>query len=392
MDLMLAHEAFIEAVADLGVIFVSKEGKDSHPHLLSADRSIEGYLLKYAKQERFEGNLGERVIIPTFGRLKMKKICLIGVGERKILKQDSIRRAGGFLIKAAKETKAKTVALSASAVFSPFHDEHPVCALAEGVLLAAYEFREHFGTSERSKKRSALESVTIIESEKKHIRLLQQGLDRARILSDATRLARDLVNTSPRQMCPADLVEAAKRLALGGNGISCHVIDRDGMERLGMGAALAVGEGSQHSPLFVHLVYRPKKKSKRTVAIIGKGVTFDSGGLSLKPADAMLNMKIDMGGAATVIGLFQALPQLDIRTEVHGLFVAVENMPSGTSYRPGDVVRAMNGMTIEIANTDAEGRVTMADAICYAIKKIGPDQILDIATLAGASITAVGDD
>jgi leucyl aminopeptidase len=391
MQLLLTHGEFIESEADLGVIFVHVDAKESHPHIESVDRSIEGFLLKYLKQEKFKGMFGERLFIPTFGRLKMKKICLIGLGEHKALKQDMIRRAGGYLIKATKEAKVKTVAVSCSSFFA-LNEERYMQVFGEGILSGSYDFRDHYGVGEEKKKQRILERIFLVESEKRKMKLIQSGLDRAIVISQSVSLARDLVNRSPRHVRPVDLTDAAINLIARGNGISCKAIDRNEMERLGMGAALAVGEGSIHPPVCVHLVYRPKKKSKKKIVVIGKGVTFDSGGLSLKPADSMSLMKTDMAGAASVIGLFKALPFLHISSEVHGIFIAVENMPSGNAYRPGDVVKAMNGMTIEIANTDAEGRVTLADAISYAVKKIKPDQIIDVATLTGAAIVALGDD
>lgn len=391
MNLELVHGDFVEQEADLGVIFVFKEAKEPHVHISSIDHSMEGYLLKFVKQEGFEGNMGERLIIPTFGRSKIKKICLIGLGDRKNLKNDSIRRAGGLLIKVAKEAKVKRVVVSSSSIITS-DEERSSQMFGEGLMLASYEFRHHFGAGTSSHKKISIEGIFLVESEKKKLKFIQKGFDRAKVLSEATHAVRDLVNQSPRHMCPMDLVAAAEKLVSRGNGISCKVIDHVEMERLRMGAALAVGRGSQHAPVCVHLVYRPKRKTKKKIAFIGKGVTFDSGGLSLKTAESMVSMKSDMAGAATVIGLFKALPYLDIRSEIHGVFIAVENMPSGTAYRPGDVVEAMNGMTIEILNTDAEGRVILADAVSYTVKKIKPDEMIDLATLTGAAIVALGDD
>ncbi|MDP3793619.1 MAG: leucyl aminopeptidase, partial [Candidatus Uhrbacteria bacterium] len=199
------------------------------------------------------------------------------------------------------------------------------------------------------------------------------------------------VNTPSMEMTPKKLAEVAQSLAKRGSGISIKILDAAKMEKLGMRAALAVGKGSQHAPVGMHLIYRPKGKIKKKIAVIGKAVTFDSGGLSLKPADGMMTMKCDMAGAAAVIGLFQALPDLAPNVEVHGIFLAVENMPSGTAYRPGDVVKAMNGTMIEVLNTDAEGRVTLADALSYAAT-LKPDVMIDLATLTGACVVALGED
>ncbi|HVQ77490.1 MAG TPA: leucyl aminopeptidase, partial [Candidatus Binatia bacterium] len=161
-------------------------------------------------------------------------------------------------------------------------------------------------------------------------------------------------------------------------------------EKLGMGAYLGVAQGSLQSPKFIHLTYAPGRRARKRVVVIGKGVTFDSGGLDLKSADGMLRMKDDMAGAATVLGVFHVLPRLRLPIEVHGLIAATENMPSGTAQRPGDIVRAMNGLTVEIGNTDAEGRLTLADALVYAAREIKPDEMLDLATLTGAVVIALG--
>jgi leucyl aminopeptidase len=169
------------------------------------------------------------------------------------------------------------------------------------------------------------------------------------------------------------------------------VLERADCKELGMGAYLGVAQGSIEPPKFIHLTYTPRgRRPRKRVALIGKGITFDSGGLDLKTADGMLRMKDDMSGAAAVLGVFQALPQLKPAVEVHGLIAATENMPSGTAQRPGDIVRAMNGLTIEIGNTDAEGRLTIADALAYAGQVIKPDELIDLATLTGAVVIALG--
>ena len=182
---------------------------------------------------------------------------------------------------------------------------------------------------------------------------------------------------------------ARQEIAAGG-GLERQVLEREDCEKLAMGAYLGVAQGSEEPPKFIHLTYAPKGRPRRRVVVIGKGITFDSGGLDLKTADGMLRMKDDMSGAAAVLGIFQALPQLKPPVEVHGLIAATENMPSGTAQRPGDIVRAMNGLTIEIGNTDAEGRLTLADALAYAVKEIKPDEMIDMATLTGAIVVALG--
>lgn len=391
MDFTLVHGEFLEQTADLGVVFVHREARETHPHIVAVDRSMEGYLLRFMKQEGFDAGFGERLVIPAFGKSTIKKFLLIGLGEKKLVKKDMIRRVGALMVKCLKDARAKRVVVNIASLTSS--DEERVAQLfGEGVFLASYEFREHFGAGESKKSGKRVEGICLVEADKKIVKAIQKGIDSARAISEAVHFSRDLVNRSPRHMHPSVMAESAKALVQKGNGVSCRVMDKEQMKKMGMEAALAVGEGSAFDPVCIHLIYRPKKSVKQKIAIVGKGVTFDSGGLSIKPADSMVTMKSDMAGAATVLGLFKMLPLMDIRFEVHGIVIAVENMPSGTAYRPGDVVRAMNGMTIEILNTDAEGRVTLADALSYAVKKVKPDQIIDLATLTGAAIIALGED
>jgi leucyl aminopeptidase len=257
--------------------------------------------------------------------------------------------------------------------------------------LGNYQFHTYKGKGAADQQKNSVRTITICEQDRAKIAPAERGLSEAHALAEATILARDLVNTPSADMTPAKLAEVAKTIAGKGRRIALKILDAAKMQKLGMRAALAVGKGSAHEPVGVHLIYRPKGKAKKRVAVVGKAVTFDSGGLSLKPADGMMTMKIDMAGAAAVLGLFQALPHFDPAIEVHGIFLAVENMPSGTAYRPGDVVKAMNGTTIEVLNTDAEGRVTLADALSYA-KTLKPDAIIDLATLTGACVVALGED
>ena len=388
MDITLAKETVLETRCDLLVLWMLKDAKEPQKPFSDVDAALNNHLAELIREDHFKGVVGEKIVLSAFGRIKAKKIAVIGLGEKRA-GIDSLRKAGGYAAKLAHELKAKRVAVVLPLI--GLDAEPSSCAFAEGMRIAAYAFEEHFGTG-RTGKKEKIEEVMIVGVERSFIKQVERGLERARILAESVDAARHLVNLSPRHMRPMDLAEAAQALVTRGNGITCKICNREQMEHMGMGAALAVGEGSVHQPVCIHLTYKPKKKARRIVTVIGKGVTFDSGGLSLKPADSMVNMKIDMGGAASVIGLFRALPQLNIPVEVHGVFIAVENMPSGHAYRPGDVVKAMNGMTIEILNTDAEGRVVLADALSYTVKKIKPDVMIDLATLTGAALIALGDD
>lgn len=348
------------------------------------------------ESDGFEGVLGEWLCLPTYGLMKAKKVALLGLGERGSLETDLIRRAGATMLKRAKEAKAKSLSVSLMAVpLEKVGTREGVEAFVEGLLLASYGYHAYHKKHAEKHTKSSLRSIVFFEERKPSLVAYEKALLEAAVLSEATCFTRDLVNTPSQDMHPAKMAEVAQEVAASSKRLSVKLLDKERMERLKMHAALAVGKGSAHDPVGVHLTYKPdgkKEKGKRKkVVIVGKAVTFDSGGLSLKPADGMMTMKIDMAGAAAVLGIFQALPILAPDVEVHGIFLAVENMPSGHAYRPGDVVRAMNGTTIEILNTDAEGRVVLADALSYAAT-LEPDIIIDLATLTGACVSALGEE
>lgn len=353
---------------------------------------IDPKLADQAEADGFEGNMGEWVCLPTYGLMKAKKVALLGVGERQALSADLLRRTGGILSKRLRELRAKTAVTSLAGVtFGELPLRMGVEAFIEGVLLASYGYHAYHKKHAEKHAKSSLKSLTVYEERKAALAIYERAFAEAAVLADATCLARDLVNTPSQDMYPLRMADAAKEVAAASKNISIKILDQDRMQRLKMDAALAVGRGSTHESVGVHLTYKPRGKAKKRIAVVGKAVTFDSGGLSIKPADGMMSMKMDMAGGAAVIGLFKALTQIEPDVEVHGIFLAVENMPSGHAYRPGDVVRAMNGTTIEVLNTDAEGRVTLADALSYA-STLEPDAIVDLATLTGACIVALGEE
>lgn len=355
-------------------------------------------LVAHAESRGFEGGLGDILILPTYGTLKAKFVAFIGAGGRDTITADTYRRLGAITVKKARELKAKNVATTWSALpSSSLSAREAGAAFAEGAHLAAYGFHAYHKRNADRHTKTKLKTLTVYEPSATSVAAIERGFLEAAALAGATCLARDLVNTPSQDMTPAAMADVARELAALSKRVSVKVLDRARLERMKMHAALAVGRGSEYEPVGVHLIYKPEGKSlkeqgkQKRIVIVGKAVTFDSGGLSLKPADGMTTMKIDMAGAASVLGLFKALPELAPNVEVHGIFLAVENMPSGKAYRPGDVVRAMNGTTIEILNTDAEGRVVLADALSYAAT-LKPDAIVDLATLTGACVVALGEE
>jgi len=352
------------------------------------DQKLGGALARLIEEDGFKGSFGSSLIIPTLGKLKARRIALIGLGTKKAFEEDSRRKLGATIVKLASTYKATNVIVT-NLPIEGMDFRQAAQAFAEGAWLSAYRFQLYHGRLRKEEAaKHEVKRLSIAESLPRSIIAVEEGISRAKVLTESTVLARDLVNTTSMHMGPQEMANAAKDLV--GKGVTLSLLDRKAMEKLGMGAALSVAAGSLKEPLGVHLIYKPRGAKKR-VMIVGKAVTFDSGGLSLKPADSMMDMKMDMAGGAAVLGLFKALPILKPNVEVHGIFLAVENMPSGSAYRPGDVVTAMDGTTIEIHNTDAEGRVTLADALAYA-KTFEPDMIIDLATLTGACIVALGSD
>ncbi|MFA4954758.1 MAG: leucyl aminopeptidase [Patescibacteria group bacterium] len=356
----------------------------------AVDKALDGAISRLIAEDHFEGKLGQHFIFPTLGKIKARKVAVVGLGEKKNFNLDALRRVGGQIVKLGQQSHAaKVTTILHGASIGGMDPRSAAQALTEGLLLSAYRFHIYHGAlKKKDKPPHEVETVIVCEQDARAAKAAEEGMERGSVLARATNLARDLVNTPSAHMTPQDLAEAAKKTV--GHGVSLKILDKAEMEKLGMDAALAVGRGSAREPMGVHLAYRPKG-AKKKIAIVGKAVTFDSGGLNIKPGDSMSSMKIDMAGAATVVGLFSALSALALPLEVHGIFLAVENMPGGDAYRPGDVVKAMDGTTIEILNTDAEGRVTLADALCYA-KLLKPDMIIDIATLTGACVVALGED
>ena len=243
---------------------------------------------------------------------------------------------------------------------------------AIGAMIADYAYDKY-----KSEKAHHLDEITFA-------RFSENDLNEGIIFGEAMKFTRDLANTPAQIATPTKLSEIAKEL----EGIETKVFDKEEIARMGMGAYLAVGQGSVQPPKFIHMKYTGKNVKKK-IALIGKGICFDSGGLDIKPASSMLTMKDDMSGAACILGVMRALSKLKPDMEVHGIIAACENMPSGSSYKPGDILTAKNGKTIEIDNTDAEGRLTLADALCYACE-LGVDEVIDIATLTGACMVALG--
>jgi leucyl aminopeptidase len=344
------------------------------------DDALEGALGDFMEETGFDGKRGDVLAVPSGGRLNARAALLVGVGDQETFDAAALRRAGALLARRA--SKAKTVATTLLDAASVDLDRGVAAqALAEGVVLGSYQFLRYKSEA----KPTRLERVQVLGRSNTKVRA---GLERGARIGEAISWARDLVNEPAAAKAPADVADLARRVGRA-SGLKVKVFAGEQLERERMGGVLGVGEGSDRPPRFVRLEYAPAG-ARATLAFVGKGVIFDSGGLSLKTAGGMETMKTDMSGAAAVIAAMSALRDLGVRTRVIGYVPLVENMPSGNALRPGDVLTMRNGKTVEVLNTDAEGRLILADALALAAEE-GADAIIDLATLTGAVTVALGD-
>jgi len=351
------------------------------------DKELGGSLTKVAQTSKFAAKRGELLnFFPQTGFLA-PWIVVVGLGKKNEFVANDLTLAVGRFAGEMKK-KIDSVALSL-----PLETDVPLSApmaaqsIGEGLYLGSYEFNKYQAKEEEGEKK--LSTVIISKANAKGIK---EGIEKAGLYAQATILARDLVNEQSSVATPTFLAELALSIAKKDKNITCKVYDRAEAEKLGMGAFLGIAKASATPPKFIHLEYKPEKgANKGKLAIVGKGITFDSGGINVKTGSSMKDMKMDMSGAAIVLAVFSVISAIKPDFPVVGLIAATPNLISGTSLVPGDVVRAMNGKTIEILDTDAEGRVTMADSLSYAVKEKA-SRIIDFATLTGACMVALGQD
>jgi leucyl aminopeptidase len=366
--------------------------RDLLPITERVDRSMNGLIRRYIEEGDFKGELHEMSIIPTLGLIPAKRVVLAGGGKRDEWSIECIR---GLVGKAArllrdKNVKEMTIPINFSAKPSQgaISNKEIAQAITEGAFLGLYQFLV-YRTTERDKIKEFDKVIVLYDNEGER-NDSERGLWAGEIISKAVCMARDLVTEPPNVATPSYLAKRAEEIA-SELDLKLDVLEREKMQDLGMGALLAVAKGSQEPPKLIVIEYMPKKEGVDTIAIVGKAITFDSGGISLKPAKDMERMKEDMAGGAAVLGVIEATARLGLNVRVIGLIPATENLPGGRAYRPGDIITSLSGHTIEIVSTDAEGRLILADALTYALR-YKPDGIIDLATLTGACIVALGDE
>jgi leucyl aminopeptidase len=378
------QEQDVQALA----VAVFKGEKADEGILKELDEASGGVVRSVVESEELKGKEGETayVHLAQGGRLRARRLLLVGVGERGDYKLAQVSQMAGTAARFLRGKNVKSVALVARAEGDA---EGGSAAAAEGAVIGLFE-PDKYRTVDKEER--TIERLVII-NEGADEEALKRGAERGRIVGESVNFTRDLANEPGASLTPTKMAERAREVAEE-FGLSVDILDEARMEQEGMGALLSVSRGSEEEAKLIILKYTPREApaegDDNLLAFVGKGITFDSGGISLKPGENMELMKYDMTGGATVIGAMRAIAQLKPPIPILGVVPASENLPSGKATKPGDVVRAMSGKTIEIINTDAEGRLILSDAICYA-KKLGAKRILDMATLTGAVSIALGD-
>jgi len=376
MIIKIARLKAAEASADLVAIAV-RDGKELAGAVAGLPKAVLDRASKRAKRLGYKGKPGATLTIQADGH----DLVLVGVGDGKTSEQ--WRRAGAAVRAVSSAARPVSVGFALDAADRGMD---VVSAVIEGMRLAGYTFEKY-----RAKKDNAYagpKTVTLSSPALTDNARTRTAIRETEAVCEAVAMARDLINEAPSALVPSDLAAAARSMARG-RTLRCEVWQGERLRREKMNGIIGVSAGSRHGGALIKLVYTPSRRAKATVAIVGKGITFDSGGLSLKPAKSMETMKLDMAGAAMVLGIMKCLPVLAPAVEVHGFIASAENMTGSGAQKPGDVIRFRNGTTAEVLNTDAEGRLVLADALCLATE-LELDCIIDAATLTGACMVALG--
>ncbi len=354
----------------------------------AVDHALKGQLSKLIAKGDIKGKFGSTLVVHSLDKLPADRVCIVGLGKPAELTLDRVRQAAANGVKTLRAAGAKKIATVVHGVGLGESDvEQTAQANAEGILLGLWQFRKYHSDNSEVK---IVSHVTMLEAETSKLKAVKEGVARGEIIASATNLARDLANEPGNTATPTYLSEVAKDVAKK-YGLEYSVIDRAKAQKLGMGAFLGVAQGSDEPPAMIILRYwGAGKDGAPGLGIVGKAITFDSGGISLKPAEGMQDMKGDMSGGAATIAAMQAIAQLKPKINVTGIVAATENLPSGKAYKPGDILRASNGKTIEVISTDAEGRLVLADALVYATQTLKLSPVVDAATLTGAMVVSLG--
>ena len=353
------------------------------------DGQLGGQISKLVKRGEFEGKLGEGLLVHTQGKVKAARLLLVGLGQKKDLRLDAFRQALGSAVKRVRQAKVSSFIVIMPDTIPPETSVLEVAqALVEGAILGNYQFTAY--RSADGTKPAEVERLKLYTSQRAHLPQMKEGIRRGVAMAEATVLVRDLCNHPSNVMTPTRIEREARAVAKE-PGVRIKVLEQKDMEKLGMGALLGVARGSHEPPKFIILEYKGgnAKKAEQPVVLVGKTITFDTGGISLKPAENMEHMKADMTGGAEVLAAMRATARLKLPLHLISILPVAENMPGGRAMKPGDIVTTLSGKTVEVQNTDAEGRLILSDGLAYATR-YKPAVLIDIATLTGACVVALG--
>jgi len=361
--------------------------KNPEGETAAVDKALDGAISQLIKQGEIKGKPNEITMLHNFGKLPAARVVVVGLGKQSELSVNKVRVAVAETCRWLRAREISTIAtIPQGAKINNILPGDAAQAIAEGALLGTYTFRKHM-TKEEDRP-GEIKHLSIVGDDESKSQL-EEGVNKGQIVSEATNLARDMANEPANYMTPTDMAETATRFARD-YGLEITVLDREQMKELGMGGLLGVSQGSRQPPKFIVLNYKGSTAKEPDITLVGKGVTFDSGGISIKPSEKLEEMKGDMAGGAAVMAAITAVARLKPNINVMALIPATENLPDGSALKPGDVLTTMNGKTIEIISTDAEGRLVLADALAYA-RKHGARKMVDAATLTGACRIALGD-
>jgi leucyl aminopeptidase len=375
--------------AEVLVLLHCEGSSDLAQEAAAIDAQLGRQLAALIQRREFEGKSGEGLLVHTQGKAKAKRLLLVGLGKEKDLRVDAFRQALGSAVKRVRQAKVTSFAVvMPAALLEEIPVQDVAQALAEGAILGDYQFTAY--RSANGTKPIDVERMTIYTSQAALLPQITEGIRRGVATAEATVLVRDLCNHPANVMTPTRIVQEAKAVAKE-PGVRLKVLEQKDMEQLGMGALLGVARGSHEPPKFIILEYKgaKAKKGDPPVVLVGKTITFDTGGISLKPAENMEHMKADMTGGAEVLATMRAAARLKLPLHLVSILPVAENMPGGRAMRPGDIVTTLSGKTVEVQNTDAEGRLILSDALAYATR-YKPAVLIDIATLTGACVVALG--
>ena len=382
MEIRVTDTPRLDWTGDTLAIGLFEDALELTGDLAQLDEKLGGTLKELIEEAEFKGSAGSSAVTRVGAGSEIRKLILVGLGKPDALTLDSLRRAAAAIARTAKQQKSKTLGVSL-----PITQNDPTAttqAITEGIVLALHQ--DNRFKSDPEDKKVKLETVDLLE-----LGGQDAAITHAQAICTGVILARELVAAPANIVTPVSMAQTAEAIA-SDYGLALEILEQEECEKLGMGAFLGVAQASEIPPKFIHLTYKPEGTPRRKLAIVGKGLTFDSGGLNIKGAGSGIEtMKMDMGGAAATLGAAKAIGQIKPDVEVHFISAVTENMISGRAMHPGDILTASNGKTIEVNNTDAEGRLTLADALVFA-EKLGVDAIIDLATLTGACIVALGND